>query len=166
MENTARTNVETNASSIRDRMIAASNTRGSIPSMGADAVSKELKELRQDVNIVAQHIVAIRNEMKDKMQVMSDTSDTFELATKNVLEKVIQKISDGELDTFSEALGQIIKEDDETNRKKLFEDIERAIIAQTPKAKSSSISPMQWLINLLLIGGIAAVYVLLSGKFI
>ena len=166
-QNSARTNLEQGVeprrpqSSIRDRMMnSASGTKTINDSGVEDTVKKDLRELRQDINIVAQHIVAIRNEMKDKIRVVADTADDFEQVTKAVLESVIQKISDGELDTFSEALGQIIKEDDENNRKKLFEDIERAIINQTPKAKSSSISLMQWLINLSLIGGVVAIYLM------
>lgn len=168
-QNNARTNLEQGVEprrpiSIRDRMMnsatGVSGTKNINDSGVEDIVKKELRELRQDINIVAQHIVAIRNEMKDKIKVVSDTADDFEQVTKAVLESVIQKISDGELDTFSEALGQIIKEDDENNRKKLFEDIERAIINQAPKAKSSSISLMQWLINLSLIGGVVAIYLM------
>lgn len=168
-QNSARTNLEQGVEprrpiSIRDRMMNSATGVGGTKTINdsgvEDIVKKELRELRQDINIVAQHIVAIRNEMKDKIKVVSDTADDFEQVTKAVLESVIQKISDGELDTFSEALGQIIKEDDENNRKKLFEDIERAIINQTPKAKSSSISLMQWLINLSLIGGVVAIYLM------
>lgn len=125
-QNSARTNLEQGVEprrpiSIRDRMMNSATGVGGTKTINdsgvEDIVKKELRELRQDINIVAQHIVAIRNEMKDKIKVVSDTADDFEQVTKAVLESVIQKISDGELDTFSEALGQIIKEDDENNRK-------------------------------------------------
>lgn len=149
---------------IRERLASTNMGSGyNAAPMSNDLVKRELKELRQDINIVAQHIVAIRNEMGEKLQSISETSDVFEEATKTVFESIIKKISDGELDTFSEALNQLIKDDSESNRKKLFEDIERAIIAHTPKKQSSSISLMQWFINILLVGGIVATFFLLKG---
>ena len=57
-----------------------------------DIENKELIALRQDLNIVAQHIVAIRNEVRERIQVISETADEFEQVTKKVLENVIDKV--------------------------------------------------------------------------
>lgn len=47
-----------------------------------DIENKELIALRQDLNIVAQYIVAIRNEVRERIQVISETADEFEQVTK------------------------------------------------------------------------------------
>lgn len=166
-ENVARTsmNVERPSNSIRERIMASGGVSGNANSaLSNDLIKKELRELRQDINIVAQHIVAIRKEMSDKMQTMSDTANVFEEATRNVFNSVIQKISDGELDTFSEALNQIIKDDNETNRKQLYEDIERIIITQSSKQSQLKTSLMQKFINVLLIGSVIALFLILQYK--
>lgn len=143
--------------------MAARNKESLANSIANPDLMKEFRNLRQDINIVAQHIVVIRKEMQEKATNLSNTADSFEQATHEVLEAVLEKINEGELDVFSSALSQIVKEDSEAQRKKLFEDIERAILAQQPKAKSNSISLTQWLINALLLAGIAGLFFFLKG---
>ena len=75
-----------------------------------DIENKELIALRQDLNIVAQHIVAIRNETKEKIQVISDTADEFEQVTKKVLENVIDKVAELECRINSNDLSKLCAE--------------------------------------------------------
>lgn len=75
-----------------------------------DIENKELVALRQDLNIVAQHIVAIRNETKEKIQVISDTADEFEQVIKKVLENVIDKVAELECRINSNDLSKLCAE--------------------------------------------------------
>lgn len=84
-----------------------------------------LRDLRQDTIILAQHIKAIRQEMQHKIEVLSETSEKFEEATKKLFEEIMKKIGKDENDKFSEALAFIINKDNTASRKQLFEDIER-----------------------------------------
>lgn len=75
-----------------------------------DIENKELIALRQDLNIVAQHIVAIRNETKEKIQVISDTADEFEQVIKKVLENIIDKVAELECRINSNDLSKLCAE--------------------------------------------------------
>lgn len=75
-----------------------------------DIENKELIALRQDLNIVAQHIVAIRNEVRERIQVISETADEFEQVTKKVLENVIDKVAELECRINSSDLSELCAE--------------------------------------------------------
>lgn len=122
-----------------------------------------LRDLRQDLNVLAQHFVAFRRETQDKFKTLSQTSNNFEKNTQEVFEEMGNEITESKEKQFSDLVSKIIEEDNEASRKKLFEDIERAIDKSTSKQKSS----YQWVINIVLILGLGLlssfVLILLKG---
>ena len=124
--------------------------------MGSDIETRrELKELRQDCNILAQHLNAIRKETQEKFLTLSNTSNSFENSTQEVLGIIQEKLNAGEIDMYSQSLAQIIKEDSAASRKQLFEDIERAIAMQPKISNNNSSSMIHWIIDIFLFMGIA-----------
>ncbi|MFY4691175.1 hypothetical protein ACOTVD_09065 [Campylobacter jejuni] len=127
-------------------------------------------EFRKDMNIIAQHIVALRNNLDNKVASLAESCDIGDKATKDFLGVLVKKLEAGEVDVFTAMIRTMINDDSVEERKKLFEDIQRYIdsrIGSDKKANSNSgfnvlITTVKYLVNIGMI--LAICYLFYRGR--
>lgn len=148
----------------RELIRTKASTNMGIPTAMNSAVKRELEDLRQDCNILAQHLNATRKDIQEKISTLVSTSNKTEAVTSEVLEEITQRLEKGEVDIYSQTLSQVIREDNIASRKQLFEEIERIIINQEKSSGSSGSSIIHWIVDaILFIGIVVTLFIAIKG---
>lgn len=126
---------------------------------------KQFAELRQDMNVLAQHLKSLRTETQEKFDVLSKTSNNFEKNALSTFEAFKEGLDGKDAAAFAKVVERVIKEDNVASRKQLFEDIERFFDGQIKKSSSkTSFSKIQWTINIILfLGFLIVLFLVMKG---